>query len=327
MIYSDRAINILAAKTYKGIGRGWIVRNMARQVSINDIVEMLTRDSKGGYQISESDFMGRKEKILYEISAYKATIDGIMAIGEQGFPEHRGIVKNSERPVVLFYRGDLSLLSKSNKNIAVIGLLTPDTEIENIEKEVVIEFVARGANIVSGLALGCDSIAHRQALISNGKTIAILPGTLNDIIPAKNRELAEEIVSRNGLLITEYYSSAGSKIELGGRYQERDRLQALFSDIVVLAASYAKNDQGLDSGSRLAMEYASSYSIMRAVIYDPDLNKCNPKYDLNRQIISDNSGQITVINRGNFADSITAIFSVATEDKGQPHQTNLFEII
>lgn len=327
MIYSDHAINILAAKTYKGIGRGWIVKNMARQVSINDIIEMLARDSKSGYQISASDFIAQKEKILHEILAYKTTIDGIVAIGDQGFPEHRGIVKNSECPVVLFYRGDLSLLSKRNKNIAVIGLLTPDTEIENIEKEVVNEFVARGANIVSGLALGCDSIAHRQALISNGKTIAILPGPLHDIIPAKNRELAEEIISKNGLLLTEYYNSARSRIELGGRYQERDRLQALFSDIVVLAASYAKNDQGLDSGSRLAMEYASSYSIMRAVIYDPSLNKHNPKYDLNRQIISENSSQITAINRGNFTDSIATIFSVAAKDKGQPYQTSLFDII
>lgn len=87
--------------------------------------------------------------------------------------------------------------------------------------------VASGAVIVSSLALGCDSIAHQQAIASKGKTIAILPGPLNDIMPAKNKNLAEDIVSNGGLLISEYLTASKSKMELNGRYQERDRLQAL----------------------------------------------------------------------------------------------------
>lgn len=87
-------------------------------------------------------------------------------------------------------------------------------------------------------------------------------------MPAKNKELAEDIVSNGGLLISEYLTASKSKMELNGRYQERDRLQALFSNAIVLSASYAKNDVGNDSGSRLAMGYARDYSICQVVIYD-----------------------------------------------------------
>ena len=65
-----------------------------------------------------------------------------------------------------------------------------------------------GLVIVSGLALGCDEMAHKACLESNGKTIAILLSKLGKIYPAKNRSLAREIVSRGRLLISEYYEDA-----------------------------------------------------------------------------------------------------------------------
>jgi DNA processing protein len=218
----------------------------------------------------------------------------------------------------------LNLLKATNKNVAVIGLLNPDKDTEVIEQEIVSELVKNGATIVSGLALGCDSIAHREALKSNGKTIAVLPSPLNNIMPATNKELAKEILTKNGLLITEYYEDANSKMELGGRYQERDRLQALFSDCVILSASYAKNDIGNDSGSRLAMEYAINYSIPRAVIYDHEFNSGNPKYDLSRQLIRDQKN-ITIINRKTLLESIKKLLSTKPELKNRPlHQASLF---
>ncbi len=222
------------------------------------------------------------------------------------------MVKNGEKPVVLFYRGDLNLLGKHRKNIAVIGLLNPDKDTESVERNIVADLVNNGATIVSGLALGCDSIAHKQALLSGGKTVAILPSPLNEILPQANKGLAEEIVRSQGLLISEYYEKVKSKMELSGRYQERDRLQALFSDCVVLSASYAKNDLGNDSGSRLAMEYALSYSIPRAVMYDSKLNADNPKYDLNRQLIRE-SDEIIVISGENVKSSVRQILSKCVE--------------
>lgn len=327
MIYTENAINILAAKTYKGIGRAWIIKNLKGNESVDTIVSLLNKNSKEDYPITTEEFERNKTRLQTTLKKLEGFADGLVAIGDVNFPKFRGNVKNSEQPIFLFYRGDLTLLQATNKNIAVIGLLNPNTDTEIIEKEVIAELVKNGATIISGLALGCDAIAHRQALNSNGKTVAILPSPLNNVLPATNTELSNEIVSKNGLLITEYYEDAKSKMELGGRYQERDRLQALFSDSIILSASYAKNDLGNDSGSRLAMEYALNYSIPRVVIYDQENNLNNPKYDLSRQLIREQK-DITIINRKNLSEMVKKIISNKPLIKNnQQIQSNLFNSI
>jgi len=309
MKYTENSINIMAARTYKGIGRAWIVKKLSTIKTEEEIVKLLNKDSKVDYRITFEDFDKKKTTIKNLLIKSKDFIDGVVAIGDDDFPPHRGVVKNSEKPVFLFYRGNLSLLDEKNNNVAVIGLLNPDQETDEIERAVVAIMVENGTTIVSGLAFGCDTIAHRQALDSKGYTVAILPSPLNNIIPTKNKGLANDIVENNGLLITEYLTDAKSKRELGGRYQERDRLQALFCNTIVLSASYAKNDLGNDSGSRLAMGYALNYSIPRAVIYDPENNLHNPKYDLNRQIIEDDPKTIK-INHHNMISILQKITSV-----------------
>ena len=324
MKISNNVLNVLAAKTYRGIGRAWIVKNLKGDDSVAMIVDLLNEGAKEVRPITQIDFENTRDSIRDSIINLSEYADGVVAIGDKEFPPYRGDVKNSDQPVALFYRGDLSLLSKGHRNIAVIGLLSPDNETEIVEGELVSKLVNCGATIVSGLALGCDTVAHRQALLSKGKTIAILPSPLNEILPSENRRLAEEIVKNDGLLITEYYEKAMSRMELSGRYQERDRLQALFSDCVILTASYSKNDQGLDSGSRLAMEYASSYSIPRALMYDPEIDIRNPKFDLNRQFIREQPG-IMVINRGNMDRAVADIMSSQSQQSARPiAQADLF---
>lgn len=309
MNYSNNVINTLTAKTYKGIGKAWIVKNIKGNEPIDTIISLLNKDAKIDYNITSDSFKKNSEVIKDKIRKLESFIDGAVAIGDNNFPQYRGNVNNSEQPIVLFYRGNLNLLNIDNKNTAVIGLLDPDDDIEVIEREVVNELIKSGSTVISGLALGCDSIAHNQALDSGGKTIAILPSSLDNIVPSSNNELANKIIANKGLLITEYYEDIKSKNELSSRYQERNRLQALFSDSIILSASYAKNDFGNDSGSRLAMGYALKYSIQRAVIYNKINDNDNPKYDLNRQLISEDKDTI-IINQKNLLLSIKKLLSI-----------------
>ncbi|SMN02474.1 Rossmann fold nucleotide-binding protein Smf possibly involved in DNA uptake [uncultured Candidatus Thioglobus sp.] len=296
MKYTDNAINILTTKTYKGVGRAWIVKKLKGNESVGTIVLLLNDKSKQSEIVTVDDFEFKKNQIKDQLSNFEDSCDGLMAIGDKNFPMYRGNVKESEQPIFLFYKGDVDLLDIDNNNITVIGLLNPDEKIEGREKKIVEEIVKQDITIVSGLAFGCDSIAHQQAILS-GKTIAILPSPLNDILPAKNKGLAYEIVDQGGLLITEYYEKFKSKMELSGRYKERDRLQALFCDTIILAASYAQdsatrwsmNDQKLDSGARLAMEYAKNYKIPRVVMYNENTDINNPMFDLNRQLINEDN--------------------------------------
>lgn len=322
MNYSENALNILTLKTYRGVGRAWIVKNITGNEDESTLVAMLETTLKHE-AVSIFEFQQRKARIRTRLEKMRPFADGVVALGDISFPAHRGQVKNSEKPIALFYRGEISLLSQQNKNIAVIGLLEPDASTIAIEQQFVDGLVNKGCTIVSGLALGCDSVAHSQTLRSGGKTVAILPSPLHGILPSSNKALAESIVRNGGLLITEYFEDATSKMELSGRYQERDRLQALFSDAIVLAASYAKNDIGLDSGSRLAMEYALNYGIPRAVLYDEQRDALNAKYDLNRQLLAQNNG-VFLIHPARFEQGYTFLLGAPIAANREPEQVGLF---
>lgn len=310
MKYTENALNILTAKTFKGIGDVWINKNLTTELPFEVIVELLKNDKKCKENVSEDIFITIRNNIRENIEKLENVCDGIVAIGDPNFPEYRGNVKDADKPNVLFYKGDLGLLSKDNFNVAVIGVLNPDTDTETDERKFVHSLVQNDAVIVSGLALGCDTIAHDQAVKSQGVTIAILPSTLGKIIPKENRELADEIVSTGGLLISEYYDEAKSANDLAGRFVKRDRLQALFSDIVVLSASYTPNSKDpnsdkIDSGSRHAMAKANEYGIGKAVLYNEKYSS-NPKYDLNRQIIHEDR-YVIVVDPDNMSKGIEQI--------------------
>lgn len=324
MQYTENAINVLAARTYKGIGRAWIIKNLSSIKTESQIVAMLNKDAKTDQLITIDDFERKKNFLKAKLSESAHFIDGVVSVGDPDFPAHKGVVKDSEKPVFIFYKGNISLLTTAQKNIAVIGLLNPDEAIEDIEKFIVTQLVMKGVIITSGLAVGCDTIAHKQALDLNAKTIAILPSPLSEILPAKNRPLAEEIIKKTGLIITEYLTPAKSRTELTSRYQERDRLQALFCDGIILSASYAKNDQGNDSGSRLAMQFAIDYGIPIAVIYNSETDGLNEKYELNRQYIT-NQKTTVVINKNNYINSIEKLLSL--EPANNCNQTSFLDFI
>lgn len=333
MKYTDNSLNILTSKSYKGIGNAWIVKNLKGNESVETIVSLLNKTIKG--ELTNVDEFERLknnfEKKLVE--KFQDCCDGFVALGDTNFPQYRGNVKESEQPVFLYYKGNINLLSVENKNISVIGLLNPEGNIEERERNIVAQFVKDGATIVSGLAFGCDSISHQQALDSNGNTVAILPSPLNNILPARNKGLAYQIVEEGGLLITEYGTDFKSPMELSSRYKERDRLQALFCDTIVLASSYAQNSaerwkmfgQKLDSGARLAMGYAKDYNIPRAVMYDNHSDESNPMFDLNRDLIKEQK-DITIITQDNISETVAEIMNnqLIAKNKTTFHQGNLF---
>ena len=126
-------------------------------------------------------------------------------------------------PLILWYRGDFSITQLPG--FAVIGTREATPEGVAGGEYLSGQFAKRGFNIVSGLAVGCDTCGHKGALKVGGKTTAILANGLDhdSIYPPENQDLAEEIVNNGGLLLSEY--RIGSIVN---RYNlvARDRLQA-----------------------------------------------------------------------------------------------------
>lgn len=152
---------------------------------------------------------------------------GLVGYYDDEFPDVLRKTVNEEGkldpPLLLWYRGDFSITKLPG--FAVIG--TREATPEGVAGGTFLsgEFAKRGFNIVSGLAIGCDTCGHKGALKVGGKTTAILANGLDhsSIYPPENQELAEVIVQNGGLLISEY--RIGTPVN---RYSlvARDRLQS-----------------------------------------------------------------------------------------------------
>lgn len=107
-------------------------------------------------------------------------------------------------PALLFYKGDIKLLS--SPCIAIVGTRKNTFYGQQAAIRFASSLSKQGFTIVSGLALGIDSIAHSACLENNGRTIAVLGSGVDraSIYPASNRYLAAKIIERGGLICSEF---------------------------------------------------------------------------------------------------------------------------
>lgn len=247
---------------------------------------------KAGIIKSNAAFWRDHDRILQtadlDLRPYARELDekgiNLLCTFDKEFPRIALPLRASEKPYLFSYRGDISLLKEVDRNIAVVGVLNPSEEVIAREKKAVRYLAQKGFVIVSGLARGCDTVAHRECLACGGKTVAFLPTTLFGVYPKENAALAEQIAESGGLVITEYVTEPNTRQEGIGRFIARDRLQAMFANRIVLIASYLKGEG--DSGSRHAMEKAKAYGRERFVMYrEEDID--DPQFGLNRQVLQD----------------------------------------
>lgn len=239
-------------------------------------------------EIILNKYSNRTTKNLTEkwlLNFEKNSIDGFLCNKDKDFPKINENIAPAEKPYILFYRGNIDLLNNVDKNVAVIGAKNPTKTTIEREVNLVENLVKSNFNIVSGLAFGCDSVAHKTTCDNNGKTVAFLPSTIQKIQPRKNIPLSSKIIDSGGLLVSEYFEEPKNKYETINRYIERDRLQAMFSKCVILIASYLKGVG--DSGSRHAMKKSIKYNRERYVMYNKALDEFSDEFGLNKQYLLD----------------------------------------
>lgn len=143
-------------------------------------------------QIDENEF---HKKIDDEFYKYNITA---VTFASDKYPEK---LKNIDSPpLVLYTRGDVSMLGK--KSISIVGTRKPTDYGKIVCEKFTKELSCAGLVTVSGLAYGIDTIVAETTLSSGGKTIAVLAGGLDSIYPAQNKALSVR-VEKNGLLISE----------------------------------------------------------------------------------------------------------------------------
>jgi DNA processing protein len=103
-----------------------------------------------------------------------------------------------DRPLALFVSG--SLIPADNRSVAIVGTREATAVGRQVATQWAAELAGRGYTVISGLARGIDSHAHRSALDAGGRTIAVLGSGLSHIYPPEHFTLAGHIVQRGALL-------------------------------------------------------------------------------------------------------------------------------
>ena len=121
-------------------------------------------------------------------------------INDIEYPTQLQKIKNP--PKQLYARGNIENLKQIG--MAVIGSRDCSNYGRKVCKVFTNNLVGYDFNIISGLAIGIDTCAHKSCLEVKGKTIAVLPSGFNKVFPKENEELLEEIIQKGGTVITEY---------------------------------------------------------------------------------------------------------------------------
>lgn len=246
---------ILSLTKIKNFGRKKIYKILFQIQNLkNKDIKEIYKELQIGIKISENEFISNYDEAKQELKKIKDANVEILNIFENdvyGFFKDNLFLNNnlesSEFPNQLFLINKSKLKLDYNKKIfTVIGTRNNSKKSKEITEKIVSFLVKKQIIIVSGLAKGIDTIAHKKVTDLDGETIAILGNGLDTIYPAENRDLAKNILNK-GILLSEY--PFGIKAEKF-RLVERDRIQAMLANDIILIES------SIDGGSMHAIKWA-----------------------------------------------------------------------
>ena len=182
-----------------------------------------------------------------------------ITIQDKEYPDRLRKIKNP--PKQLYLKGNIELL---NENIiSIIGSRNCTENGKKLARKFAYELSNQGLIIASGKAKGIDTQAHIATLEAKGKTIAVLGSGLNNIFPKENKELYDEILKNNGLIISEYAPDTQPVSKL---FLERNRIVSGISiGILVVEAAFRS---GTSVTAKLAKEQGKKVFVIPHEIDD-----------------------------------------------------------
>lgn len=192
----------------------------------------------------------------------------VVTIRSDSYPELLKEIDSS--PIMLYCKGNISLLK--TECLGVVGTRRATKYGKDACNKFVKDIASENITIVSGLAEGIDTVAHKSTLEVNGKTIAVLGGGLLNIYPSSNIKLAEDILNNDGLLVSEYKPNEPA---LTYHFPIRNRIIAGLSRAVFIVEATEKS--GSMHTKNYAIEYNRNVFALPARItdiYSVGCNKC-----------------------------------------------------
>lgn len=189
-----------------------------------------------------TEFTSSEEEIKF-LEKYKITP---LFITSENYPKR--LLNCYDSPPLLYYRGNADL--NTSKIISVVGTRNNSDYGRSVCEKFIDDLKAENILVVSGLAFGIDTIAHKASLKHNLQTIAVLAHGLDRIYPTQNKTLAKQITEQGGLL-TEFISNTNPDKQ---NFPKRNRIVAGICDAVVVIESSKKG------GSLITAELGNGYN-------------------------------------------------------------------
>lgn len=164
------------------------------------------------------------------LGAYAQQGIGLISLEEEAYP--RALLDLRSPPPLLYVKGEL--LPQDARAVALVGTREPSQEGRRLARHLAREFARRGFTIVSGLARGIDTAAHKGALEGQGRSLAVLGSGLLRVYPPENTLLARRIVEHGALL-----AEVPPEAEVDRRLLlARDRIQAGLARAVIVIQAH-----------------------------------------------------------------------------------------
>lgn len=245
---SPQTRTLLALSMLKGVGpaalRKVVQVQHFEEISLEELLPYLPRNVGAG--IGPAAILEAADKADRQVNLALNAGARIISSADDEYP--RLLTQTRDDPQILFIKGRLARTPENS--VAIIGTREPTEHGKIIAERLTRFFVGEGWSIVSGLALGCDAIAHQTSVDAGGHTVAVLAHGLQTIAPKRHQKLADQILESGGALVTEY--SFGQE-PLPTQFVKRDRTQAGLAQGVVMIQSDVVG--GSLHASRAALDY------------------------------------------------------------------------
>ncbi|MBL0144827.1 MAG: DNA-protecting protein DprA [Chitinophagaceae bacterium] len=246
-----------------------------------------------------TDFSTAEEEIKF-IEKYKITP---LFISDKNYLQR--LLNCYDSPPILFYKGNADL--NTSKIISIVGTRTNTDYGKKVTEQLIDGLKEQNVLVISGLAFGIDTIAHKASLKSNLQTVGVLAHGLDRMYPHQNKALAKQMVEQGGLL-TDFMSNTLPDKQ---NFPKRNRIVAGMCDALVVIES------GKKGGSLITAELANGYNkdvfAFPGKTTDKNSEGCN-------YIIKQNKASLITC-----ADDLIEIMNWASKEKKQPKkQRELF---
>lgn len=239
--------------------RGW--REIADRVEdAGSALKVLEDELAGGQEALFADDDQLMQKRLsaarHHVLAWETEGLGFVTLLDKDYPSQ--LLTIHQRPPFLFYRGRLD--PKDASGVAVVGTRHPSEEGVRRAGEIASGLARKGTTVISGLAAGIDSTAHRAAMAVGGRTVAVVGTGLRRAYPAENAALQDQLC-REYLVLSQFWPDAApSKTSFPMRNAVMSGYAAA---TVVVEASW---QSGARMQARLALEHGRPVFLLDSLL-------------------------------------------------------------